>query len=104
LSRIDVVRKYLELQDSNQIEDLLGLLADDAVMSYPMRGPARGKQEIEEALRTRPGVFKPEYADAVEKGETVEVVGKLPAGSPIPAVTFSFGFQGELISRIDIRM
>lgn len=104
MSRIETVRRYLELQDSNKIDELLDLLSDDATMSYPMRGPARGKQEIGEALRSRPGIFKPEYADAVESGEEVEVVGKLPAGSPIPAVTFCFGFDGELINRIEIRM
>jgi hypothetical protein len=104
MSRMEVVRRYLELQDSNQIDELLQLLTDDAVMSYPMRGPANGKREIEEALKSRPGVFKPEYADATEAGEGVEVVGKLPQGSPIPAVTFSFGFKGNLISRIEIRM
>jgi ketosteroid isomerase-like protein len=104
MSRLETVRRYLELQDTNQIEDLLTLLSDDVTMTYPMRGTVRGKAAVAEALRSRPGIFKPQYADAVDGGDRVEVVGKLPEGSPIPAVTFSFGFDGDLISRIEIRM
>lgn len=103
MDRTETVKKYLEYQDSGRVDELLGLLSDDAVMVYPMRS-ATGKAEIADALRSRPGMIKPSYGEIKLEGDGAEVAGTLPEGSPIPAVTFNFAFEGDLIRRVEIKM
>ncbi len=103
MDRADLVKKYLEYQDSGQVEPLLALLTDDAVLVYPMRS-ANGKTEVEAALRARPGMFKPDYGDVEVEGDKAKVVGKLPPGMMIAAVTISIEFAGDLIKRVEIAM
>jgi hypothetical protein len=103
VDRAEVVKSYLEFQDSGQVEPLLALLTDDAVLVYPMRS-ANGKAEIEAALRSRPGMFKPDYGEVELEGDKATVVGKLPPGMMISAVTIKFEFAGGLISRIELAM
>ena len=103
MDKIETVKKYLEYQDSGQVESLLALLSDDAVLVYPM-GTSNGKPAIEAALRSRPGMFKPDYGDVEVDTDRAKVIGKLPPGMPISAVTISFEFAGDLIKRIEITM
>jgi hypothetical protein len=103
MERTELVRKYLEYQDSGQVDELLGLLTDDVVLVYPM-GTSSSKAQVEQALRARPGAFKPEYGEIEVDDETAKVSGKLPPGMPISSVNLSFWFSGELISRIEITM
>jgi hypothetical protein len=95
-------KEYLEYQDSGQVEPLLALLVDDKLV-YPMAS-ADGKPAIEQALRSRPGLFKPDYGDVQVEGDRAKVVGKLPAGMMISAVTIGFEFDGDLIKRVEITM
>jgi ketosteroid isomerase-like protein len=99
----ETVKKYLELQDSGQVERLLALLSDDAELVYPMAS-AKGKQAIEQAFRSRPGMFKPDYGEVDVEGDRAKVVGKLPPGMMVSAVTISFEFAGDLIRRVEISM
>ncbi len=103
MAQEDTVKSYLEFQDTGQVEPLLALLTDDAVLVYPMRS-ANGKAEIEAALRSRPGMFKPEYGPVEVGGDKARVVGKLPPGMMISAVTISFELSGDLIKRVEIAM
>ena len=103
MGHADTVRQYLEYQDSGQVEPLLALLSDDAELVYPMAS-AQGKQAIEQALRSRPGMFKPDYGEVEVDGDRAKVVGKLPPGMMVSAVTISFEFAGDLIRRIEISM
>jgi ketosteroid isomerase-like protein len=103
MSSEETIAKYLEYQDTGQVEPLLALLTDDAVLVYPMRS-ANGKAEIEQALRSRPGMFKPDYGPVEIEGDRAKVVGKLPPGMMISAVTISFELAGNLIKRVEIAM
>jgi hypothetical protein len=103
VDRRELVQKYLEYQDSGRVDELLGLLSDDIVLVYPM-GTSSSKAQVEQALRARPGAFKPEYGEIEVEGDRAKVSGKLPPGMPISAVNLSFGFSGDLISRIEISM
>ncbi len=105
-SKVETVKKYLEYQRENKIDELLALLTDDAVMSNPMRGPTTGKEAIGNSLRSRPGGsgFSPTFGEPSESGEQVKVTAALPPGAPIPSLTFTFSFSGDLISRVDMGM
>jgi ketosteroid isomerase-like protein len=103
MGREDVVKKYLEYQDSGNVEGVLGLLSDDAVLVYPM-GTSSGKAQVEQALRSRPGMVKPDYGEITVEGDRARVSGKLPPGMMISAVNLAFEFDADLIKRIEITM
>jgi hypothetical protein len=103
MSAEETIKKYLEYQDSGQIEPLLGLLTEDASLVYPM-GTSNGKAQIEQALRSRPGMVKPEYGPIEVDGNRAKVVGKLAPGMMISSVNLSFDLSGDLIERIEITM
>ena len=90
---------------ASDIDGTLALLTDDVVLNRPMLGTATGKQGVAEAIRSRPtavGGFAPSFEEPVEEGQQVKVKGNLPAGMPIPSLTWTFSFQGDKISRIDV--
>ena len=93
MSHEDSVKKYLELQDSGQVEPLLAMLTDDVVLVYPM-GTSNGKAQVEQALRSRPGAMKPEYGDITVDGDKAKVAGKLPPGMMISSVNLAFELAG----------
>lgn len=103
MDRQTLVKQYLEYQDSGRVDELVTLLADDAVLVYPM-GTSSGKAAVEAALRSRPGLFKPDYGEVQFEGDRATVAGKLPPGMPISGLNLSFEFSGDLIRRIEITM
>ena len=103
MSHEETVKKYLEYQDSGQVEPLLALLTDDVVLVYPM-GTSDGKAQVEQALRSRPGIMKPEYGEVAVDGDKAKVAGKLPPGMMISAVNLAFELASDKIKRIEISM
>ena len=103
MSAEETVKKYLEYQDSGQVDPLLTLLTDDVVLVYPM-GTSTGKAQVEQALRSRPGMVKPEYGPIEVDGNRAKVGGKLPAGMMISSVNLNFELAAGLIRRIEITM
>jgi hypothetical protein len=77
------------------------------VLNRGMLGSVTGKQAMGDAIRNRPpGMdnFAPAFEAPVEAGDQVRVKGNLPPGSPfpIPSLTWTFSFDGDKISRIDV--
>lgn len=104
-----LAQDYLAKSTANDIDGVLALLTDDVVLNRGMLGTASGKQAVADAMRNRPagmGGFAPEFEEPVEAGDQVKVKGNLPPGSPfpIPSLTWTFSFNGDKISRIDIGM
>src|SRR5262245_54789089 len=108
-SKEDLAREYLTRSMANDIDGTLTLLTDDVVLSRGMLGTVSGKQAVGDAMRNRPAGmenFAPTFEEPVESGENVRVKGNLPPGSPfpIPALTWTFSFQGDKISQIEVGM
>jgi hypothetical protein len=106
-SRTELAKEYLAKSVANDIDGTLALLTDDVVLNRGMLGTATGKQAVGEAMRNRPagmGGFAPTFEEPMEQGDQVKVKGNLPPGSPFPisSLTWTFDFQGDKISRIEI--
>lgn len=106
-TRTDLAKQYLEKSVANDVDGALALLTDDVVLNRGMLGSATGKQAVGDAMRNRPagmGGFAPTFEDPVETGDQVQVKGNLPPGSPFPisSLNWTFDFDGDKISRIEI--
>ncbi len=104
MERTETALLFLECQREGRVEELLELLTEDAVLNNPMRGATTGREAIAEEARGGRGILNPEVQEPFEAGDQVKVSAKLPPGAPIPSLTFTFSFRGNLISRIDIGM
>jgi ketosteroid isomerase-like protein len=86
-------------------DGVTALLTDDVVLVRPMLGVVTGKAAVADAIRNRPATIAgmtPAFDAPVEEGDTVRVRGVLPPGLPLPALTWTFSFTGDLISRIEV--
>lgn len=106
-SKTELAKEYLAKSVGGDVEGTLALLTDDVVLSRGMLGTVTGKQAVGDAMRNRPaapGGFAPTFEEPVETGEQVQVKGNLPPGSlfPVSSLTWTFSYQGDKISRIDV--
>jgi hypothetical protein len=99
-SNLETARKYLALQGAQDIDGLVGLMADNVIMNVPMLGTLNGKEAIEKQLRGRPMGANITWSDPEEDEGAVRMVG---TGAPFGPVTLmlSFNDAGQ-VSRIDI--
>jgi ketosteroid isomerase-like protein len=108
-SKSDLAKDYLAKSTANDVDGALALLTEDVVLSRGMMGTASGKQAVGDALRNRPagmGNLTPAFEEPVEQGDQVRIKGNLPPGSPLPisSLTWTFSFQEDKISRIEVGM
>jgi hypothetical protein len=106
-SRTELAKDYLAKSIATDVDGVMALLTDDAVLSRGMLGTVEGKAAIAEQMRNRPaapGGLAPTFDDPVEIGEQVQVKGNLPPGSPFPvsSLTWTFSFRDDKISRIEV--
>jgi len=106
-SKSDLAREYLEKSMANDIDGALALLSEDVVLNRPMLGAVSGKQAVGDSMRNRPpgmAGLTPTFDEPQETGDQVTVKGNLPAGSPFPisSLTWTFSFQDDKISKIDV--
>jgi hypothetical protein len=90
---------------ANDIDAVLALVTDDVVLNRGMMGTVTGKQAVADAMRNRPpgmAGMTPTFNEPVEEGETVKVRGDLPPGLPVSSLSWTFSFQDDKISRIDV--
>ncbi len=108
-SKVDLAKEYLEKSVGGDVDGVLALLTDDVVLNRGMLGAVTGRPAVGDAMRNRPaapGGFAPTFEEPVEAGDQVKVKGILPPGSPFPvsSLTWTFSYQGDKISRIDVGM
>jgi hypothetical protein len=103
--RIDLARKYLDLQREGKIDEAVAMLSDDVIASNPMMGTQTGKPAVEEAMRNRPaaaGGMTLEWGEPKQEGDTVSIVA---TGSPFGPIKVSVGFNSsDQIDKIEIGM
>jgi ketosteroid isomerase-like protein len=106
MSKAQLAQDYLAKSTANDIDGVLALVTDDVVLNRGMLGTVTGKQALADALRNRPpGMnISPTFEEPVEAGDQIKVKGNLPPGSPFPisSLTWTFSFQDDKISRIDV--
>lgn len=102
-SRIELARQYIGYQRERKIDELLGMLADDIVMTNPMTGSTSGKAAVEQQMRTRPaggGGMNLTWSEPEEEGDSVKVLG---SGSPFGTIKVVLAFNADdKINKIDI--
>ena len=108
-TKAEIARQYLDRSMASDIDGVLALVTDNVVLNRGMLGMVMGKQGLADAIRNRPaapGGFMPTFEEPVESGDQVTVKGNLPPGSPFPisSLTWTFSFQDDKISRIDVGM
>jgi ketosteroid isomerase-like protein len=104
-SRTELAKEYLDKSMANDIDAVLALVTDDVVLNRGMLGPVTGKQAVADAMRNRPPGFAamtPTFNEPVEEGETVTVRGTLPPGLPMSSLSWTFSFEDDKISRIEV--
>lgn len=101
-TRTDLARQYLAYQQDGKIDALLGLMADDIVLTLPMVGTMSGKAAVEARLRSRPmgGGGNLTWSDPVEEGDSVTVVGTGGQFGPV-RIVFTFNAENKL-SKVDV--
>lgn len=104
--RIELARRFMELQREGKIDEAVEMLADDVVSENPIQGTVIGKAAVESNMRNRPGGgtgggvqwTDPQLSDA----DTVTSVG---TGLPFGPVQVSLTFNAEdKITRIGVGM
>lgn len=103
--RIELTRKYLQLEHEGKIDEALEMLSDDVVASNPMTGTHAGKPAVAEAMRNRPAAAAQttlQWGEPTQEGDTVSLVAM---GSAVGPIKVSLGFNSsDLIDQIEIGM
>jgi hypothetical protein len=106
MTRAETAKEYLTKSMANDIDAVLALVTEDIVLNRGMMGTVTGKQALADSIRNRPAGMNlsPTFEEPVEAGEQIKVKGNLPPGSPFPisSLTWTFSFQDDKISRIDV--
>lgn len=100
MSTLETVGAYVTAWNNRELENLMALFTENAVMSSPM-GPQKGKAQI----RSQSSMFlamtaKNKMTDPYEENGAVRAKIKAPVGT----VTLTFTVAGGLIDRIDAKM
>jgi len=106
MTKAETAKDYLTKSMANDIDGVLELVTDDVVLNRGMMGSVTGKQAVADAIRSRPAGMNisPTFEEPVEAGDQIKVKGNLPPDSPFPisSLTWTFSFQNDKISRIDV--
>ena len=100
MSTIEIVKTYVNAWNAKEVDKIIGMFAEDAVMSSPM-GPQKGKAQI----RSSTSMFlamtaKQTMTEPYEEAGVVHAKIKAPVGM----VTLAFKVESGLIQRIDAKI
>jgi hypothetical protein len=94
-TKIELAKRYIELQRDHNTDEMIAMLADDVVMTTPMTGTVAGKAALEQQLRAAPahgGGMTITWLEPEEDGENIKVIG---TGTPFGNVKVLLSFNGD---------
>lgn len=103
-----IVKKYFELVNNDQVEDLLELWDDDGTFDIPLQGKLKGKDQLRKFYESLPAIYAKHHDGPVKfviSGNQavvkVAVTNTTPEGKTISFDAFSwmtFGDDGKITS------